>query len=924
MPETVLARTCLEASERLANLQPTLSHLLFGCGQASSQLAQARLSWGARVQETVIGPMKRVAEAAGPNSEMVRSRRQAWRAGGELRSVSERAARAANSLTHSQGSATDEAQSPDHKVPSENLPSHEPTPNRKDSGSKLHPAKTILKSISIPISQTNHHQSSNSSMLKGSLGGIINGEGNILKTVKATQLNAIKEDLEAESQLLKEKALRELFNFETMSTLECSQALVEMVEISAAYHRTCATILDELAPLLRAELDEQCPLPVYGRSLETHLVVTHAKIAYPLKICIRVLNTDAALCEEGLFRIAGSKTKVDTLKSALNSLRAESIIDQYDYYVIADAMKQYLRSLPQPLLTTHLLNEWAGALQIKDKSVQILRLQQIARKMPLEYERNCGYLFRYLFRLIERTEQNRMTPASLAIIFGPSLLNASYSFNSSSPNSEDVPSIASFDAHAAPGQFNGYVMPPQLAFQGTYKGLIELLIIHANEIFPPHPEDDNDDDLDDILGDIDDNEVFTQTSISLASEPLTSTTPNHLSNSSDAFSKRATRAMNEFARQSRAIKNLPQRLRSKHGKSISGRSNTVFKTNEVAKSVPMTGRSLTPVPRRKLNDLEPSPRLDRTRSLTHEEISVLEEHENEKDKRISSPPNRQSPRSILQQQHMEWRRAMLEVAETDPNTEEQKSSIHGDLYDTLFTIQTLNNSKSGVEELLARVRSVYESRSAMGKSIIAMQSKNHTSGIAVKSVGTSDSKPKSQTDISMVRRHSTSSLSVLDRNTSKIGPVAATIQPTQAMKGASISSKNYRKKCLTTPEPMNGRILQRVTIPLLVNAEKYRKKKLTSSTGRPLRYSVNESNAESTASLVTLPSAVSAPEPAITRATKRTTLPRVGLDANPPSQERRKIISASIPTSNCSNISLEDKINGSVSPDQSQDQSIFN
>lgn len=92
------------------------SHLLFGCGQASSQLAQARLSWGARVQETVIGPMKRVAEATGPNSEMVRSRRQAWRAGGELRSVSERAARAANSLTHSQGSTTDEAQSPDHRV----------------------------------------------------------------------------------------------------------------------------------------------------------------------------------------------------------------------------------------------------------------------------------------------------------------------------------------------------------------------------------------------------------------------------------------------------------------------------------------------------------------------------------------------------------------------------------------------------------------------------------------------------------------------------------------------------------------------------------------------------------------------------------------------------------------------------------------
>ena len=36
--------------------------------------------------------------------------------------------------------------------------------------------------------------------------------------------------------------------------LECSQALLEMVEISAAYHRNCAAILEDLAPLLRAEL----------------------------------------------------------------------------------------------------------------------------------------------------------------------------------------------------------------------------------------------------------------------------------------------------------------------------------------------------------------------------------------------------------------------------------------------------------------------------------------------------------------------------------------------------------------------------------------------------------------------------------------------------------------------------------------------
>lgn len=85
---------------------------------------------------------------------------------------------------------------------------------------------------------------------------------------------------------------------------------------------------------------------------------------------------------------------------------------------------------------------------------------------------------------------------------------------------------------------------------------------------------------------------------------------------------------------------------------------------------------------------------------------------------------------------------MLEVVEDDGGGGgdeggggEQKSSIHGDLYDTLFTLQTLN-SKSEVEELLARVRSVYEARSAMGKSALASQTGgNNTAGAREQKAG---------------------------------------------------------------------------------------------------------------------------------------------------------------------------------------------
>ncbi|EUB57610.1 Rho GTPase-activating protein RICH2 [Echinococcus granulosus] len=993
IPETVLARTCLEASVRLANLQPTLSlqsklyfpslnepaekksihslhdhgdstttavegdrflsppsslldkspnrvmklwqlafaltavttttpHLLFGCGQASSRLAQARLNWGARVHESVIGPMKRIADATGPNSEMARARRQAWRAGGELRSVSERAARASTSAVSSQGTLNEEAQSPNgsdgnwHQLPlSANLstPMNSPSQGDGNSAESSQSGRSILRSAPIPISQSSHQSppvtaSSKETVSPGGVTAVTpNGDGSFIRTAKATQLNAIKEDLEAESQLFKEKALRELFNFETISTLEFSQALVEMVEISAAYHRTCAAILEELAPLLRAELDEQCPLPVYGRSLESHLAVTHAKIAYPLRQCIRALNNPTALCEEGIFRIAGSKTKVDTLKSALNSLRAGTVISQYDPYVVADAMKQYLRSLPQPLLTSHLLGEWTRALEIKDKAVQLRRLRQIAHRMPPEYERNAGYLFRFLHRFTEYSVRNRMTPAGLAIIFGPSLLAppvpAVSPSSSASTSADGPPTTASVDSNC--GGHQNETVPAQLAIQGTYKGLIELLIVHANEIFPLHPDDEEDEA--EVNFDVIDN-------ISLTSEPTSSTSVRPFT-PSDLLSRRAQRAMTEFARQSRAIRTLPQRLRAKHWKVVNTTStaSTLASTNPIPVSAPV-GRSLTPIPVRKVADLDldRTSRLDRTRSLTQEEIPVMVKEEEVAATRAKSPQLRQPLRSALQRQHMEWRRAMLEVTEDDGDGgeggEEQKSSIHGDLYDTLFTLQTLN-SKSGVEELLARVRSVYEARSVMGKSTLTSQTdSSDTAGAREKKAG--------KGGLYMIRRHSTSSLSMLEHNRPRLNNIVATTATTQMTQSSKVA--NHRKKCCTTPDPLNGRTLHRFTMPLFTTMDIEGKRRPFSTLSRFQRFPVSEteggvsSNMDSTTSMVALLTTADVEncrwrcEP-LTRPSKGTPLPRAGVVDLSSVSDRRKVVSANVSTANYPATSLEGK-----------------
>ena len=170
------------------------------------------------------------------------------------------------------------------------------------------------------------------------------------------------------------------------------------------------------------------------------------------------------------------------------------------------------------------------------------------------------------------------------------------------------------------------------------------------------------------------------------------------------------RGKTEFSRQSRVFRSIPQRLLVKHSK-------PTIRPTHISIPSPV-GRSLTPIPVHKTIELEKAPQLDRTRSLTQEEMPVVKAPGEER------KPSPRVSRSVLQQQHMEWRRAMLEVAvESGGNgggeskSGETKSSIHGDLYDTLFTLQTLNG-KSGVEDLLARVRTVYEARSAMGTSTI--------------------------------------------------------------------------------------------------------------------------------------------------------------------------------------------------------------
>nr|XP_054531736.1 SH3 domain-binding protein 1 isoform X3 [Pan troglodytes] len=88
----------------------------------------------------------------------------------------------------------------------------------------------------------------------------------------------------------------------------------------------------------------------------------------------------------------------------------------------AGALKSYLRELPEPLMTFDLYDDWMRAASLKEPGARLQALQEVCSRLPPENLSNLRYLMKFLARLAEEQEVNKMTPSNIAIVLGPNLL----------------------------------------------------------------------------------------------------------------------------------------------------------------------------------------------------------------------------------------------------------------------------------------------------------------------------------------------------------------------------------------------------------------------------------------------------------------------------------------------------------------------
>ncbi|XP_005297681.2 rho GTPase-activating protein 44 isoform X11 [Chrysemys picta bellii] len=273
---------------------------------------------------------------------------------------------------------------------------------------RKHLAKLVLD---MDSSRTRWQQSAKSSGLSSNL------------QPSGAKADALREEMEEAAnrvEICRDQLSADMYNF-VAKEIDYANYFQTLIEVQAEYHRKSLALLQNVLPQIKAQQEAWIEKPSFGKPLEEHLAVSGREIAFPIEACVTML-LECGMQEEGLFRVAPSASKLKKLKAALDCCVVDVQEYSADPHAIAGALKSYLRELPEPLMTFELYDEWIQASNIQDQDKRLQALWNACEKLPKANYNNIRYLIKFLAKLTEYQDANKMTPSNVAIVLGPNLL----------------------------------------------------------------------------------------------------------------------------------------------------------------------------------------------------------------------------------------------------------------------------------------------------------------------------------------------------------------------------------------------------------------------------------------------------------------------------------------------------------------------
>ncbi|KAK5829319.1 hypothetical protein F5H01DRAFT_271455, partial [Linnemannia elongata] len=202
---------------------------------------------------------------------------------------------------------------------------------------------------------------------------------------------------------------------------------------NCAFHihgRCMHDIIPGCTGVISRDSDSSIPPPppakqiMFGNDLLDQLELEQRLVPLVVEKCIEAVD-ERGLEVEGIYRRSGMAAEARQLVQAYDIGMQPDLMDTeiyQDICSITSVLKQYLRSLPEPLIPYDLYAEFMEAISLPQNDAKIQTFKDLMDRMPVAHYATLKVLLEHLNRVTQKDKINLMNAKNLSVVFGPTLM----------------------------------------------------------------------------------------------------------------------------------------------------------------------------------------------------------------------------------------------------------------------------------------------------------------------------------------------------------------------------------------------------------------------------------------------------------------------------------------------------------------------
>ncbi|XP_060261230.1 ralA-binding protein 1 isoform X2 [Ovis aries] len=171
------------------------------------------------------------------------------------------------------------------------------------------------------------------------------------------------------------------------------------------------------------QLDVPSLRPIFGVPLadavERTMMYDGVRLPAVFRECVDYVEKHGMKCE-GIYRVSGIKSKVDELKAAYDREESPNL-EEYEPNTVASLLKQYLRDLPENLLTKELLPRFEEACGRSSEAEKVQEFQRLLEELPECSRLLISWLIVHMDHVIAKELETKMNIQNISIVLSPTV-----------------------------------------------------------------------------------------------------------------------------------------------------------------------------------------------------------------------------------------------------------------------------------------------------------------------------------------------------------------------------------------------------------------------------------------------------------------------------------------------------------------------